>query len=477
MTERTGQLKPEALVPVVAIPIFLAIANQTMISVALPDIGVELGELEHLPWLVIGYMLALTIAGPVYGVLGDSYGRSRMLVTALWVYIAGAVICTIAPSIEVLAIGRLFQGLGGGGLMSLSQALIGQLVAPRDRGRAQGYVASIGVTASTLGPVVGGLLVAGLGWRSLFAVTIPLALIAMVIILRLDMRHEEVRHRPFDLKGFMLLNVLVISATVALELLKVQGQAIWAFCCAVLGVISLVLLVRSQRSSKNPFFPPALFNLPAVSRAFVLVVCHGAALVSLVTIIPLFQSILRGDSTVEVALMLLAVTVAFGISGIITGNLITWTGRTTLFPTISLPLAAAGIIALGFFGAGMDRPLLIAVYVAIGLSIGSVMATVHTTVQHETPDALRGRAAGSVTFFRSVGAVIGTALASLVLFSLAPISGAGGGNSVFASGGGQIDPADLAGWIDAFRWTFLTIAGFVLLGWSMAATTRARRIT
>lgn len=469
---------PMQLLPVVAIPIFLAIANQTMVSVALPAIGADLGALSRLPWLVIGYMLALTIAGPVYGALGDNYGRHKMLIGALLIYIIGAFICTFATNLEMLATGRLVQGFGGGGLMSLSQALIGQLVRPRDRGRAQGYVASIGVVASTLGPLMGGFLVDIFGWRSLFLFTVPLAVIALGVLLTRKFPKPEGPPRPFDTLGFLWLNFFVICWTMGLEFLKTPGQIHLSAVAIIGGAFGLWMLIRSQKAGENPLFPTALFRIKAVSMASVMTVFHGAALVSLVTIVPLFQNIVRGDGTVEIALSLLALTIAFGLSGVITGNLITITGRTAIFPTVSLLIAGCGIAFLGFWGAEISQRALILTYVIIGLTIGSVMSVIHTTVQHAAPDNLRGRAAGTVTFCRSIGAVLGTTAVSLILFKNAPI--ADGSQAAIASlftQGAVTDPAVLAVWKDAFRLAFMTIVVFVAGEWAMAATTPARKIS
>jgi len=468
---------PLALVPIVAIPIFLAISNQTAISVALPAIGADLGALTRLPWLVIGYLLALTISAPVYGVLGDGYGRSTMLIGALWVYILGTAICVVAPNLEILAAGRLVQGFGGGGLMSLSQALIGQLVVARERGRAQGYVATISVVAATIGPVFGGLLVDSFGWRSLFLVTIPLALLAMGILIRQAIPKGDTERGTFDILGLVWLALLVVAWTVGLEFAKEPGQEIRAALSGIVGAASLFLLIRSQRKGANPLFPPRLLAITAIQRASVMVICHGAAFVSLLTMIPLFHNILRGDSTVEMSFALLALTVAFGTSGIVAGNLITLTGRLSIFPTLSLPAAVVAIALLGHIGADLGRGALLALYVVIGLSIGLVMSVSHTTIQNLAPDELRGRAAGSVAFFRSIGAVLGTAVVTLVLFALAPLAeGTGAGAAAILADPGALAPEAAEQWRRAFRAGFFTVAAFVFGAWIMAATTPARRI-
>jgi len=469
-------LAPHAILPIVALPLFLALANQTAISVALPVIGADLGGLTRLPWLVTGYMLALTVAGPLYGVLGDSYGLPRMLATGLWVYIGGTLVCVSAPTLEVLALGRLLQGMGGGGLMSMTQALIGQFVSPREQGRAQGQLATIAILALTLGPAGSGLLVGAFGWRSLFLASVPLAMLALAVLHVRKLPPGEPSRRGFDIAGFVWLNMLVLSWTFALDVLKTPDRPVPILIAGMIGVASAVALVRRQRVSSNPLFPPALFRIVAVTRANVLTACHGAAVVALMTLLPLFQTILRGEPTVEVAFTMLALTGAFGVGGILTGSLINATGRLSLFPALSLPVAGIGLAVLGLFGDDLGKLWLLAIYIMVGISVGPVMAVVNITVHHAVPQSLRGRASGTLTFFRSMGAVLGTAIVSLVLFSLAPLSNGASDIAALASSGAALSEADHAAWRTAFQWAFLTAAGFVFCGWTMALANPTREV-
>lgn len=423
--EGTFNHSPARLLPYVGIPVFLALANQTMLSVALPSIGENLGELRRLPWLVVGYAMALTIAGPVYGLLGDTHGRDFMLKVALCVFLVGNVLCGLAPSMETLTAGRVLQGLGGGGMMSLSQALIGQLVSPRDRGRAQGYVATVSVTAAAVGPVFGGLLVEAVGWRGMFLATTPLALLAMAILATRKIPAGKVGARQFDLRGFFFLVAFVILCTSFLESLKLPDFHPYSPALAVAAAASLAGLVVSQRHGMDRLFARRLLAMADVSRSCIMVACHGAALVSLVTVVPIFLSILRGDPAIEIAVTMLALTISFGTAGIVSGNLITLTGHTASIPTVSLPLGIIGLVLLAMLGHGMTRIELMVLYFVIGLFCGPVMGVAHTTVQFVAPSDIRGRAAGSITFFRAMGAMIGTSIVTLVLFSLAPRGGFG----------------------------------------------------
>src|SRR5262245_12153617 len=177
-----------AVFPSVMLPMFLAVVDQTIVATALPAVVADLGGVERVSWVVVAYLMAGTIAAPVYGQLRDVYGGKRVMLAALGVFLCGSLLCAGSVSVEMLALARVLQGLGGGGLMTLSQALIGEAVPPRERARYQGYLAGIMVTSSTFGPVVGGYLTQHFGWRSVFLVNLPLIVIAGLLTLRLSYR-------------------------------------------------------------------------------------------------------------------------------------------------------------------------------------------------------------------------------------------------------------------------------------------------
>lgn len=471
------QVSKAFLISAIALPVFLAVSNQTMISVALPAIGKDLVELGRLPWLIVGYMLALTIAGPVYGALGDIYGRRSMLMAALWVYVAGSLVCTFAPSVEILAGGRLIQGFGGGGLMSLSQALIGQLVPDRDRGKMQGYVATIGVVASTVGPLFGGFSVDILGWRSLFLVTIPLAFIGMVLLQRLPTSHSRRIKRKFDFVGLLWLNIFVLGWVIGLECLKSPDTYWMAAICAVIGAVGLYKLVQSQGKFTKPLFPPQLFKMKEITRTVYLVIFHGAALVSLVVIVPLYLRIVFGYATVDVAWVLLALTFGLGSGGVFTGNMITKTGYTALFPTIGLLVTVGTLSVVAFWGHDFSKITLACILFIGAFGMGGVMSVAHTTIQKYAPDDLRGAASGIVTFSRSIGGVLGSTIVTLVLFGMAEVPDVSSAEILaLLTSPENLDPAYIYQWQIAFRAAFLSVSAFAFLSWIMAATTPARRI-
>src|SRR5271165_664056 len=202
--------------PSVMLPMFLAVADQTIVATALPAITADLGEVERISWVVVSYLIANTVAAPVYGRLGDAYGRRRMILLALALFVAGSVACAFAPTVTLLAAARVLQGFGGGGLMSLSQALVGETIPPRERGRYQGYLAGVVVSSSTFGPVAGGYLTQAFGWRSIFVVNVPLGLVAVFLVLRLQTRPGDRRRTTFDVPGLVLFTIFVTPLILAL---------------------------------------------------------------------------------------------------------------------------------------------------------------------------------------------------------------------------------------------------------------------
>ena len=283
--QRSGKSLFWAVFPSIMLPMFLAVADQTIVATALPNIASTLGGVERLSWVVVSYLIANTIAAPVYGRLGDSYGRRRMILTALAIFIIGSLLCALAPNIETLTATRVLQGFGGGGLMTLSQALVGETVPPRERGRYQGFLAGVSVASSTFGPVAGGYLTEAFGWRSIFLVNLPLGLIAVVLVLRLKTPPTDRRRTTFDAPGLVLFTLFVSPVILALqEVQRMDARGLpLAFGLLLFGGLALLALIWQERHSSSPLIPPALFREPSVWRSDGLAACHGAALVSLIT--------------------------------------------------------------------------------------------------------------------------------------------------------------------------------------------------
>lgn len=474
--------------PSIMLPMFLAVADQTIVATALPAIAGSLGNVEQISWVVISYLVAATIAAPVYGRFGDAFGRRRLMYVGLAIFMAASLLCALAPSIILLSLARLLQGLGGGGLMTSSQALIGETIPPRERGRYQGYLAAVVVSSSTFGPVAGGYLTQHFGWQSVFLVNLPIGALAGLLMLRLPTQERSDEDWHFDAKGLALFVLFVGPTLLAIEMSQrfdaaLTPQLIGLSLCAI-G--ALILLIRHEKRAASPLLPVSLLSKPAIWRSDALAACHGAALVSLITFLPLYLRVVRGASASESGLLLLPLTAGIGFGSLVTGRLVSKTGRTFVFPSFGLIVSVATIVTLALASPFLSPPQISGLLGVNALFMGTVMGVVNVTVQSAAGPRMLGAAAGSVQFSRSVGASIGTALVGAVLFlslaitdpEAAPLLGkmVERGPEVLAS----FDAAHRAvieiEIANAFRAAFLTVALFTTSALVLAWSNPARRI-
>jgi EmrB/QacA subfamily drug resistance transporter len=475
--------------PSIMLPMFLAIVDQTIVATALPAIAASLGSVERVSWVVVSYLVAGTIAAPVYGQLRDVYGGKRMMFVALGIFLVASVMCACAVSVEMLAAARILQGLGGGGLMTLSQALIGETIPPRERARYQGYLAGVMVTSSTFGPVAGGLLTHYFGWRSVFLVNIPLGLVAVLLTLRLEPR--TVRDQPwtFDGPGLALFVAFIAPLLLALDQVQRMGARTLPLFLGMMGVsaAALLALVFREKRAIYPLLPTHLLSQPTIWRSDALAACHGAMLVSLVTFLPIYLRVLRGTSPYETGILLLPLMFGIATGSLVTGRTVSRTGLTMVFPGVGLIVVTAALVLVGLFASHLG-PWQLGIFLFFnGLFMGTVMGVVQVTVQNAAGSASLGSAAASVQLSRSIGAAVGTALVGSVLFATLALSDPEAA-PLFASlvqfGPVALEalPAPrqaviLAEVAVAFRNAFLTIALFAAMGAMLAWTIPTRRLT
>jgi len=488
MPEPTSKNLFFSVFPSIMLPMFLAGVDGTIVATALPAIAGTLGEVERVSWVVISYLVATTIAAPVYGRLGDALGRRRMMFTALIVFVVSSAACAMAPSILALTAARVVQGLGGGGLMTLSQALVGEVVPPRERGRYQGYTASVFMTASTFGPVAGGWLTQGLGWQSVFWINVPLGLLGILLMLRLPVHAVPAGRIKFDFLGLALFTFTIAPLLLAVEQLQKFDLSLLPSALALLafGTTALVLLVRQQLREPAPLLPIVLLRQAAIWRTELLAACAGAALVSLVTFLPIYLQVVRGITPAGTGLQMLPLTAFIAVGAMITGQIITRTGRSAIIPSFGQPVAAAMLLLLAVYSPQMKMTQLPITLFIIALASGTVMPVVQTTVQMLAGPRLLGAASASVQFSRSIGSALGTALVGAVLFGTLTAT-----DPAVAALFAQIvqrGPSALAGLsperlvvvqseiANGFRAAFGTIALFPILGTFMALIMPVRRI-
>lgn len=405
--------------PSIALPMFLGIVDQTIVSAALPEIASALGNVHYISWVVVAYLVANTIAAPVYGRVGDLLGRKRLMLTALVLFCAASVLCALSTSMEMLICARILQGLGGGGLITLSQALLGEVMRPRERARFQGYLATISVTSNALGPVMGGYLTQHFGWRSIFLVNLPFGALAFLLALRLKAGAGLGERRPFDVGGLFCLSVFVTATLIGFgqaQYFTPEALIRMGVLLAVAGLFLAFLLWHEGRIA-YPLLPIKLLRRPVIWRSDALAACHGATFVSLVTFIPIYLRVVRGASAAEIGLLLLPLSFGVGLGSMVTGRAVSRTGRTAIFPSVGLSCATASLVFIAIWGGLLTEAQFSALLGLTALFMGTVMGVVQVTVQGAANPRALGAASASVQLARSIGAAFGTGLVSLVLFT------------------------------------------------------------
>jgi MFS family permease len=341
------------------------------------------------------------------------------MLVALAVFMASSLLCAAATSIELLTAARVAQGLGGGGLMTLSQAMIGETVPPRQRAHYQGYLASIVVTASTFGPLAGGFLTETLGWRSIFFVNIPLVLLAGVLAWRTPTQPRPRRESfKFDSLGVVLFALFIGPIVLAAEQAQrfTPGALTLSVLLITFGIICLYFLLKQEQRASHPLFELSLLRLPAVWRSDALAACHGAVLVSLVTYLPVYFHVRFSTGPTASGLLLLPLMIGLATGAMFTGRAVSRSGLTMIFPSIGMSCALVLLLIFSMFAARLSVSAVLVLLVLLGLAMGTVMAVVQITVQRVAGASSLGAAAASVQFSRSVGAAIGTALVGTALF-------------------------------------------------------------
>jgi EmrB/QacA subfamily drug resistance transporter len=470
------------------LPMFLAALDQTIVATALPSIVASTGEVERASWIVVSYLISSTIAAPIYGRLGDEFGRRQLLLIGMCIFVAASVLCAMSRTIETLTAARVLQGLGGGGLMTLSQALIGEAIPPRERARYQGYLAAVGISANAFGPVAGGLLAQQLGWQSIFLINIPLGLLAGLLALRLPSLATPSGRWQVDFWGILLFALLVAPLILALERAQhLDPTTVPSILgLAAVAIVALGLLIRRERKAQAPLLPLALLRQPTIWRSDGLAACHGAALVSLVTFLPIYLIVVRGVSPAQTGLLLLPLMIGIGIGSMATGRMVSMSGRTAIFPSYGLILVTLNLLLLALWAAHIAVVQLIWVLLWNGLCMGTVMGVVQITVQSASGPRRLGEAAASVQFSRSIGAAFGTATVATILFAVLSATDrdtAALFGTMVEQGASilstlppvrqAIVQSEIA---QAFRTAFLVIAGFAGTGAVLALSIPLRRI-
>ncbi len=397
----------------------LAALDQTIVATALPTIVGELGGLDHLSWVVTSYLLASTASAPLYGKVSDIYGRKIVFQFAISVFLVGSVLSGIAQTMGQLIVFRAIQGLGAGGLMVMALTIIGDILSPRERGKYQGYIGSVFAVASVAGPLLGGFFVDNLDWRWVFYINIPIGLAALIVtgvVLKLPVARTS---RRIDYLGAALL----VGAVTTGLLVTVWGGTEYAWDSptiigmAVTSLALTVLFVVQETRASDPILPLRLFRNRVFTVTSAAGFIVGLAMFGGIVFLPLFLQVVTGVSATASGLLLVPLMGGLLTTSILSGRLITRTGRYKRYPVIGTAVMAVGLGLLSTMGPDTSITVAMAYMVVLGIGIGLVMQVLVIAVQNAVDRADLGVATSSSLFFRSLGGSFGTALFGAVLSS------------------------------------------------------------
>jgi EmrB/QacA subfamily drug resistance transporter len=398
---------------------FLAALDQTIVSTALPTIVGELGGLAHLSWVVTSYLLAATVTTPIYGKLGDMYGRKPVFLAAILIFLAGSMLAGLSQSMGELIGFRALQGAGAGGLMVGAQAIIADIVPPRDRGRYMGLIGSVFAVASVAGPLLGGFFVDNLSWRWVFYVNMPVGGLAVaIVLLRLHLHAPHTRH-AIDYLGAALLS----GGVGALILVTTWGGNEFPWGSATIvglgiaGVLLLAAFVWQERRAAEPILPLTLFRSSVFAVSSAMAFWIGMAMFGAIVFIPLYLQLVYGASPTSSGLRMLPLMAGILVAAIGSGRAISRIGRYKVFPIAGTAILVVGMYLLSRLGAGTP-PWAASVYMlVVGVGIGLVMQVLVLVVQNDVRPQDVGVATSTATFFRSVGGSFGVAIFGAIFAS------------------------------------------------------------
>ncbi|MGN6300851.1 MAG: MDR family MFS transporter [Angustibacter sp.] len=399
--------------------LFVSSLSATVVGTALPTIVGELGGQDKLAWVATATILTMTVSIPLWGKLSDLYGRKRLFQLAIVVYVLASVFAGMAQNMPELIAARAVQGIGVGGMQALAQAIMADIVSPRERGRYSGYLGASFGLATVAGPLIGGFLVDGPGWRWCFYVGVPFAVAALIVIQRVLKLTTPRRDVTIDWAGAA---ALTLSASSLIVWLSLGGQefawrSVWTIAFLVVAVVALVVAVVVERRAVDPILPPRLFrdrtfNLTSIAGFLV-----GVALFGVMIYLPQYFQIVKGQSPTASGLLTLPMVATMLLTSMLSGKRITATGRWKVYPVVGTALMAVALGLLSRIHAGTSLVLVSLDIALLGLGLGLTMQVLVLAVQNAAQPRDIGIATSAANFFRSMGGAVGIAVFGALLTS------------------------------------------------------------
>ncbi|MFO0992691.1 MAG: MDR family MFS transporter [Hyphomicrobiales bacterium] len=454
----------------VLVAMFLAALDQTIVATAMPTIGAQLGDFEQLPWVVTSYLLAATAVTPLYGKASDILGRRTALLIGIGIFMVGSVFCALAPNMLTLIIARAVQGLGGGGLISLAQTVIADIVAPKERPRYQAYIAGVFATSSIAGPVLGGLFAEHLSWTAIFWINLPLGLLAFAMtnsLLKKIPRHE--RPHRLDVLG----SVLMVIATLCLLLALTWGGLRFPWLSApIIGLLASsalfwVLFAIRLKLAAEPLISADLLENKVVGYGTAAAFFGMGVLIGLTIYIPIFLEGAYGLTASQSGLALVPVMVGTVTGATLSGRVMTHVRHYKRLPIAGLLIAIIALAIVAFTVETLPLAPLLVLLTATSVGLGTILPVTTVAIQNSVPPHRMGTATGVMNFFRSLGGALMVAcFGAIVVSSIPDTKLAGISIENFAS---TLTEAGLS-ITGVYRWIFAAAGlglAFSLLGFSM----------
>ena len=462
---RLSRREVVAIIGGLALGMFLGALNQTIVATALPTIGRSFDDFENLSWVIIAYLLTSTVVAPLYGKLSDIYGRRGMMLVALGIFMAGSAASAAAPSMLMLILGRGLQGIGGGGIVPLTQSIIADAVPPRERGYYQAYTGSIWIVAGAAGPVLGGFLAEHLHWSMIFWLNVPLALVAAVLSNR-QLKHVPVHERAhkIDLAGAALMMASAVALLLALtwggtRFPWLSGQILFLFVAA--AVLTATFIWWVQRA-EEPFLPLAVLNNPIMRAGCCTTACTQGVSIGLTIFVPLYYELVHGLTASDSGLALIPIVMMTTPGSYLSGRAMLYMDRYKWAPILMLSVATISVALL------VIHPLMPVWAVAlitgfVGIGTGSSYPTVTVSIQNAIAHQQIGVAMGAMNFFRALASSFVVAIMGAIMLAELGASPQRGGASsaAFVANASTASVNELA---HAFSHIFAVAALFLALG-------------